>query len=66
MNPNFQFSSYYSYDQRSYNRNIFFQKYWFFENWPAIKNNLATKIENQALQLFADFNSDYKLSLFLF
>ena len=41
---NFQFSSYYSYDRRSSNRNIFFsQKYWFFEIWPAIKKTFGSK-----------------------
>ena len=33
MKPNFQFSSYYSYDRRSPNRNIFFSKILIFLNF---------------------------------
>ena len=48
MKPNVQFSSYYSYDRRSPNRNIFFKNTDFFLTLTCNKKNLAGKIENQA------------------
>ena len=58
IKPNFQFSSYYSCDRRSPNRN----SYIFFKNTDFI---LAQKIENQASYLCAEFDADSK-TVFVF
>ena len=67
MKPNFKFSSYYSYDRRSPNRNIFFLKILIFLNFDlAIKKYLLKKLKIRLHNFVQNSMQIPKLSLFLF
>ena len=66
MKPNFQFSSYYCYDRRSPNRNIYFFKNTdFLQTLTCKKKNYGSRIENQASYLGAECDADSK-TVFVF